>query len=190
MHDVARRPGGILQAGSWRRDGRGRRLWHPTIGRGELVAPDGTVLWAGEWEENTLHDAGEGSMLNVYLREQANPSKYLGLAAQGSVASIAETAVMTGITEAETPGTDGYARQQILAADWSAPALDSGDMMSTAAQKSFGPNGGTTWSVSHTFLTTAATGTAGLLILTVPLSAVQAVENGIAFRHTLSWKQQ
>lgn len=190
--EVRRRPGGILQLGVTRprRHAPGRRDFHPTLGRGELVAPDGSVLWAGEWEENTLHDFGEQSILNVWLREQANPAKYLALLGQGSVTALGETLTFTGVTEAETPGSDGYARQLIAAADWAAPALDSGDYQTTAAQKTFGPNTSTDWSVSHTALTTASTGTAGGLLITVPLSAVQAVASGISFRHTLTTKAQ
>lgn len=194
MSEIARRPGGILQHGVWkarRHSAPGRRDWHPTTGRGRLVAPDGTVLWLGEWVENAVHDEGEKSMLDVYLRAQTNPSKYLALAAQGSVTALADTVIMTDITEAETIGTDGYARQQINSGDWSTPALDSGDMKATAAVKTFGPNTGSgAWSVSHTILTTAATGTAGLLVLSIPLSSVQSVAQDIAFTHELSWKQQ
>jgi len=190
--EVRRRPSGIMQLGVTRarRHAPGRRDFHPTLGRGELVAPDGSVLWAGEWEENTLHDGGELSILNVWLKEQAHPAKYLALLGQGSVTALGETLTFTGVTEAETPGSDGYARQQILAADWGTPALDSGDYAVAAAQKTFGPNTAADWSVSHTAITTASTGTAGGLLITVPLSAVQAVASGISFRHTLTVKAQ
>lgn len=193
MLRIQRRPGGILQHGSWaaRRHAPGRRDWHPTIGRGRLVAPDGTVLWLGEWVENALHDAGEKDMLDVYLRGQSNPTKYLFLMSQGAVTALADTVVMSGVTEPETPGTDNYNRQQIAAGDWSVPALDSGDMKTTASVKTFGPNTGAgSWSISHTGLTTASTGTSGLLVLSVPLSSLQAVATGIAFTHELAWKQQ
>lgn len=186
-------PDGTLQHGAtaYRRHGNGRRDFHPTIGRGRLVAPDGTILWLGEWVENAVHDQGEKDMLDVYLRAQSNPSKYLALASQGSVTALADTVVMSGITEPETPGVDNYNRQLIAAGDWSVPTLDSGDMRTTATIKTFGPNtGGVAWSISHTILTTASTGTAGLLILSVPLSSLQAVATGIAFTHELSWKQQ
>lgn len=166
----------------------GRRAWHPTVGRGELVAPDGTALWRGDWHENTLHDEGEASILNVYFREQANPAKYLGLAAQGSTASIVETATMAAITEAAAPGSNGYTRQQIVAGDWGAPALDSGDYMVTSAQKSFGPNTGATWNVTHAFITTTATGAGGLLLVSIPLGSAQAVNNGIGFNFTTQVK--
>ena len=194
MSEIISRPGGIRQHGVWRprRHGRpGQRDWHPTMGRGRLVSPEGDVLWLGEWVENAVHDEGEKSMLDVYLRAQTNPSKYLSLAAQGNVTALADTVVMSDITEAETVGTHGYARQQINAGDWSTPALASGDMQTTAAVKTFGPNTDAgAWSVSHTILGTAATGTAGLLILSVPLSGVQSVAQDIAFTHELSWKQQ
>jgi hypothetical protein len=190
--EIRRRPGGLLQLGVAR--GRplrpGARLWHPTLALGELISPEGDVLWRGEWEENTLHDGGELSIVNVWAREQANPSKYQALLGQGSVTALGETLTFTGVTEAETPGTDGYSRQQVLAADWATPVLDAGDYATTAAQKTFGPNTNTDWSVSHVALTGAATGTSGGLFITVPLSAVQAVASGVSFRSTMTFKVQ
>jgi hypothetical protein len=60
-------------------------------GRGQLLSPEGDVLWEDpDWIPNALHDAGEESMLNVYLREQANPAKHLGLLNDASVAETAE----------------------------------------------------------------------------------------------------
>lgn len=188
-----RLPDGRKQLGVWARSSVKAEGWdwHPTVGRGWLTSPEGDILWMGDWVENALHDEGEKSMLDVYLREQANPSKYLFLMNQGAVTALADTVIMTGITEAQTPGANGYARQQILAADWGAPALDSGDMQTTGATKTFGPNSSASaWSVSHTGMTTASTGTGGLLVLSVPLSSVQSVAQNIAFTHQLSWKQQ
>ena len=184
---VVRDVGGHRQVGTWSYAG-GRRTWHPTRGRGVVLAPDGGVVWRGDVMENTLHDEGEASVLNVFFREQTNPAKHMGLANQGSTGSIAETETMTALTEVTTPGSNGYARQQVVAGDWGAPALDAGDYMVTAAQKTFGPNTGTSWSVSHVFLTTTATGTGGLLIITIPLGSVQAVNNGLSFGFTMQTK--
>ena len=180
------------QLGVWAPSRRrpGRRDFHPTLGRGELLGPEGELLWQGEWVENTLHDEGELNLLNVWLREQAHLAKYLMLLGQGNTNALAETTVMTGVTEVSAPGSNGYDRQQIAAADWGAPVLDAGDYQVTAAQKTFGPNTGATWNVSHTALVTVATGTAGLLLISVPLPSVQAVANGISFRHTLTTKAQ
>lgn len=190
--EVHRSASGVLRLGVKRprRHGNGRRDLHVLLGRSELIAPDGSVLWAGDFEENTLHDAGEQSIANVWAREQAHPAKYLALLGQGSVTALGETLTFAGVTEAETPGVDGYNRQQILSTDWAAPVLDSGDYATTASQKTFGPNTSSDWNVSHTALTGASTGTAGGLFITVPLSSVQPVASGVSFRHTLTFKVQ
>lgn len=188
---VTRRPGGTLQLGTTkaRRHAPGRRDWHPTLGRGELIYPDGSIAWEGDWEQNTLHDAGELSVLNTWLREQAHATKYLALLAQGSITALGETLTFTGVTEAETPGTDGYARQLVTAGDWAAPVLDTGDYATTAAQKTFGAvSAGTDWSVSHVAMTTASTGTAGGLFISIPLPSVQPVTVGVSFRYTMTTK--
>jgi hypothetical protein len=157
-------------------------------GRGQLLSPEGDVLWEDpDWIPNALHDAGEESMLNVYLREQANPAKHLGLLNDASVAETDGT--MSAVTESKTPGSDGYNRQQIAAGDWSAPALDSGDMQTAAAEKTFGPISGSSLVATHASLSTTSTG-AGILIATVALSGTTTVNVGQSFKYTLRWKQQ
>jgi hypothetical protein len=161
-----------------------KRLWHPTEGRGQLLGPDGEVLWEEDWQQNALHDAGELSMLRVYLREQANPSKYLALLNDGSVAETDGT--MADVTEASA---SGYARQQIAAGDWTEDGLQGGDHRFSATEKTFGPFT-TAQAITHAALTTALTGTTGLLLLTVALSAPTTVQSGQQFRYQLRWTQQ
>jgi hypothetical protein len=190
MNLTAHRPVGAdrPQLGRWKRTARGWEF-SPTCGRGRLVGPDGETLWLGEWEHNALHDEGEQSMLNVYFREQTNPSKYLMLHNGADVTALADTVTLAGLTESETTGTDGYSRIQVLAADWGAPALDAGDYMTTAAEKTFGPNTGAgQWDVTHVCLATVATGTSGLLISSIPLSAEQSVVTDVAFKFTMRAK--
>lgn len=163
------------------------RLWHPTEGRGQLLGPDGEVLWEEDWQENALHDAGEQSMLDVYLREQANPAKHLGLLNDGSVAETDGT--MSAVTETATPGSNGYNRQQIAAGDWGSGILDAGDWQYTAAEKTFGPVTGSALTATHASLSSTATG-AGLLILTVALSATTVIAVNQSFKYTLRFKMQ
>lgn len=167
---------------------RRKLIAHPTLGRGQLLSPEGDVLWEDpDWIENTLADEGEKSILDVYFREQAHPAKWLFLL---NDSSLAETDTMAGVTEAKVPGVDGYARQQILAGDWSVPALDTGDMQSTASEKVFGPATGNAWTLTHAALTTAQTGTGGLFVLYVALSATTVVAIGQSFKYTLKSKVQ
>jgi hypothetical protein len=165
----------------------GRRRYSLFEGRGKLVYPDGTWDWVDDdFRPNVLVDEGEASVINVYLREQANVSKYLMLI---SGAAPAETAVMSGLTESETPGTDGYNRQQIAAGDWGAPALDTGDMQSSAAEKTFGPNTGAAWTIAHVAGVTVATGTAGLFLFYIT-TTVTSVGTSVAYKFTTRWKNQ
>jgi hypothetical protein len=164
------------------------KLWSPTEGCAQLLSPGGEVLWEDPaWIPNALVDEGEESILNVWLREQANPGKYLMCLNQ---AAPAETAAMTALTESKTPGSDGYNRQQIAAGDWSAPALDAGDMQSSAAEKTFGPITGTAMTVTHVALVTVATGTGGKFLLFLALSATTTIAVGQSLRYTLRAKVQ
>lgn len=163
-------------------------LWSPTHGRGVLLSPEGDVLWEDpDWMPNALHDAGEQSMLNVYLKENANPSKYLGLL---NDASIAETdGTMSAVTESQTPGTNTYNRQQIAAGDWTDDGLQGGDYRFSAAEKTFGPITTSAITATHASLSTTSTG-AGLLLLTIALSGTTTVNVGQSFKYTLRWTQQ
>lgn len=69
----------VPQQRPWRGGGRAKRM-SLCMGLGAVIEADGTVASQdSEWTFNGLHDAGEQSMLNVYLREQANVTKFLGL---------------------------------------------------------------------------------------------------------------
>lgn len=167
---------------------RHRRRWSPTEGRGFLLSPEGDVLWADpDWVPNALHDAGEQSMLNVYLREQANVAKHLGLLNDSTVAETDGT--MSAVTEMTTPGTNGYNRQQILSTDWTDDGLVGGDYRFSAAEKTFGPIVTAAQTATHAALSTTATG-AGILILTLALSATTTIAVNQSFRYILRWTQQ
>lgn len=162
-------------------------LWHPTIGRYDIVNPDGSYVERGEWVENFWADEGEQSVLNVYFLAAANPSKYLCLL-QGSPG---ETTTMATMTEAQTPAANGYNRQQINSGDWSTPALDSGDYMTTASSKTFGPASGSNWtSITYIGLVTTLTGTGGKFLAAIALSGTTTVAIGQSLIYTISMKCQ
>lgn len=166
----------------------GRRR-SPTMGIGAVIEPDGTVAWQDDdWQANALHDAGEQSMLNVYLKELANPgTKYLGLLNDSTVNETDNT--MAAVTETvATPPADGYARQAIAAADWTDEGLQGGDYRFSAAEKTFGP-ATAAWTATHVSLSTTQT-TAGVLILTLALSATTNIAINQSFKYILRWTQQ
>lgn len=161
---------------------------HLVEGRGQLLSPDGDVLWEDpDWIPNALHDAGEQSMLSVYLKEQANVAKYVGLLNDASVAETDGT--MTAVTEMATPGSNGYNRQQIAAGDWTDDGLQGGDYRFSAAEKTFGPISGSAQTATHASLSSTSTG-AGILIATVALSGTTTINVGQSFKYTLRWTQQ
>jgi hypothetical protein len=103
-------------------------------------------------------DEGETSVGNVYLKATAQPDYWLGLFKNSS--EPAETDTMTAITEAAPLGTLGYARIQLLDADWT----ESPQGVFTNLQKTF-TCATTNWgSIYGYYITTAETGTAGKLI--------------------------
>jgi hypothetical protein len=152
------------------------------------VDATGKVLWEEpDFTGNSLADEGEQSIINVYLLEASNPTKYLGLLNDGT---LAETDTVATVTEADTPGTHGYNRQQILNTDWAAATLNSGDYQSTAAQKTFGPISGVAVTATTAFVTTTSTGTGGKFILYIALSATTTIAVGQSFLYTLTFKMQ
>lgn len=161
-------------------------LVHLIHGKAMLRAPDGTVLFEDpEWMPNIIHNEGESSIITVFLKAGANPQKYLEALNQGAVTELSPTDTMATVTESETAGSNGYARPEITTGEWGSNTLNASHYQTTAVQQSLGTktNAGT-WSVSHMALVTAATGTAGLLLVTIPLTAVQTVTQGVELLYT------
>lgn len=167
---------------SVRRSAHGRR---PSVfwGKGTVLNSDGTVDHELDWVQNAVADEGEQSVLNVWLKATTNPSKYLALLNQ---ASPGETTTMGTMTESNTPTANGYNRQVILTSDWSTPALTGGDYKTTAAEMTFGPASGSSWTLTHAILVTALTGTSGLFLLFIALSASTTIAVGQSFKYTLA----
>lgn len=93
---------------------------------------------------------------------------------------------MTAVAETTTPTTNGYDRRSVLAGDWANDGLIpvvTGDYRFSAAEKTFGP-ATATLTCTHASLSTTLTG-AGLLFLTLPLSAVTAIAPTQSFKYIL-----
>jgi hypothetical protein len=103
-------------------------------------------------------DEGESSIGDVYLRGQAQPDLYLGLYKNNT--EPAEDDTMADITEASTPGTNGYDRIQLADGDWT----ETSQGTFTNLQKTFTCATSNWGDVYGYFITTTATGTAGKLI--------------------------
>lgn len=159
-----------------------------SMGMGVLLNPDGSVEWQDtDWALNALHDAGEQDMLQVFLAEQAHKTKYLGLLNDGTVAETDGT--MTAVTEMATPGNNGYNRQQILNTDWTNDGLVGGDYRFSGVEKQFGPISGAGQTATHASLSSTST-TAGILFLTLALSATTSIAINQSFKYILRWTQQ
>lgn len=118
--------------------------------RGELIYD------SGFWSPNDLSNEGQAHILNVWLKEDANLDKYLMLLNMPGGSAPVKTNTYSDLVESSAPGANGYARQQILPADWSAPSLDAGNQQTTAAQKTFGQFSGNV-PVSHVALVSHGT---------------------------------
>jgi hypothetical protein len=164
---------------------RGRQR-HVYMGKGARKFADGTIVWDDEdWMPNALADEGEASIINVYLREQANPTKFLALL---NDSGIVETDTMATMVESNTPGSNGYNRQTLSAGDWGAPSLDSGDQQSTHVQETFGP-ATATWTLTHVAFVTTSTGTGGLFLGFIATTTT-TIGNTVSFLYTAKWKLQ
>lgn len=173
-----------------RRDGR----WHPTMGIGVVLEPDGTVATdgMGEWAMNALLDEGEADILNVWLLQTSDLTKYLALLKGTAPGETDTMAFLAGATNGEigAPPTGGYSRQAIANTDWGAPALNSGDMQTTASQKTFGANSsGSTWAITSVSIVTAATGQASGSGKHLINTATSAQPTNVAVGQSFLWTQ-
>lgn len=125
------------------------------------------------WTPNTLADEGEGDILDVYFDAQAvRSSLFLRLYNDTPV----ETDTLTTLT-GEVSGTGYGAITVSRGTDWTAPALDVGDMQTTMSTKQFSATG--TWTdATYLVVATVGTGTAGLLIIYNALSATRSLVDG------------
>ena len=123
------------------------------------------------WTGNALVDEGEVDILDVYFDAQAvRASLFFRLYTDAGLAEADTLATAVG----EESGS-GYGAITITrGTDWSAPTAGGG---TTTVTKTFNATG--TWSALNSLiLATVATGTAGLLIAFVNLSATRSLVNG------------
>lgn len=184
------------------------RGWSPTRGRGFVLDPDVREFYdrtgfihtkdaavETDWVDNALLDEGEADVLNVWLLQTSDLSKYLCLLKGTAPAETDTMLFLAGGTngESQVPAANGYNRLQILNTDWGAPALNSGDMQTTAAGKTFGPASGSAWTATGAGLVTALTGQAsasGKFLIYLALSGSTTVNIGQSFLYQLSAKAQ
>jgi hypothetical protein len=181
----------LPQRRPWRGEGRAKRM-SVMMGLSAIVNPDGTVeRQDDEWLYNVLVDAGEAAMLAVFLREENTAAngwsgnKYLALL--GGAAPAETQGTITG--EMTTPGTNGYNRQQVLASEWSVPALSGGDHQSSAAEKTFGPISTANQTATQAALVQAATGAATQWAY-IALSGSSTILVNQSFKFIFRWTQQ
>jgi hypothetical protein len=105
---------------------------------------------AGKWM-----DEGKQKNLDCFFKGDARPSWYLGLYV-APTSQPAEATTLSGLTE---PTGGNYARIQLQDVDWTRT-----NNVIQAVQKTFACSGAAWGNVYGWFLTTVATGTAGLLL--------------------------
>jgi hypothetical protein len=159
-----------------------------TRGMGAIIHPDGYREWIdSEWQYNAMANEGQTIVLNTVFLGVAMTSLYLALL----TATPTKTTTEATMTEVFTPPLNGYARVQVNTGDWGAPALDSGDEMTTAAQKTFGPASSNAWnSLTYVAMVTTSTGTAGKFFCFIALSGTTTIAIGQSFDYTISQKCQ
>lgn len=191
------------------------RPWHSRprysllMGKGSVVNADGSLAWQDEdWMPNALTNAGEADMVNVYLKAAAATSTfYLGLSLVSTATTNrpSNTSLSSDLTQTALGGTttvteqnvsNGYARKSVAAAGWGA---NSGTQptTTTAPQVTFGPASGTAWSgtttspgqIQDAFMSSAASGTTGTLVLFLALSATTSIALTQSFAYTLTFRQ-
>ena len=135
------------------------------------------------WTPNALADEGELDFLDVYVEDQAvRASTFFRLYND----TPAETDTLATLVN-EVSGTGYTAPTVTRGTDWSAPALDGGDGLSTSVVKTF-TAGGTWTAATQLVWATVATGTSGLFLGWVALSATRTLVNTDTLDVTLGVK--
>ena len=144
---------------------------------GSILAGDpveAELVRAQLWTPNALIDEGEKSILDVYLDDVAViTTTYFRLANDGALVETDTLALLTN----EVSGT-GYGGIAVTRnTDWTDPTLDAGDMQTTSSTKQFSATG--TWTAASELIwATVISGTAGLFLGWVALSATRNLVNG------------
>lgn len=135
---------------------------------------------AGKW-----CDEGENRVAKILFVSTAVENYYMGLyknvAEPSEAATCAALTTTAGITEADTVGSNGYARVVLTRGSWST----SGSVASYA-QQTFTASGGSWGDVTGYFITTASSGTAGVLMAVESFGSTYTVNDGDSIKVTPS----
>ena len=174
-------------------------LLHIPAGGVQHIDKNGKVLWQNEKQiDNILHDDGEKYIIaRIFCTGHATytttfSSLYLGLDAR---TALAEDDVLT--TLSGEPSGNGYARVACsTAGDGTAKTgADNKDFYLNASSGAYGAESKTVtftcateaWSaVTHIFLTSASSGTSGLLICSLDLSASRTLQVGDSLQTSMN----
>ena len=156
------------------------------MGKMTILNADGSIAHEDEhFISNFISDEGEANILNDWLKGTATSTKYLCLLS----GTPGETSLITTISDATTVGLYGYARVIINTTDWGSTALDSGDMQTSASEKTFGPATSVAWSnITYVGIITTASGSSGEFLRAIALSGTTTVLVGQSLKYTLSMK--
>lgn len=170
-----------------RRRGRGGNMSIHVLHIAEITHKNkhGEVLWIGKNIDNMLHDQGEQSILSAYFAKGysgfgASPNNlYLGLCAGSAPTEASTLSSLSG-----EPSGSGYSRKALSTTGTGVSGqdfvLDQPGAYYRAGSKvvTFEASGGAWAPVTRLFLSTAASGTSGLLICTLSLSTTRTLQDG------------
>jgi hypothetical protein len=130
-----------------------------------------------------LADEGEIDILDVYFDDVAVRSSLFGRLYNDTPVETDTLATLVNEVSGTGYGAVTFAR----GTDWSDPALDSGDGMTSSTVKTFSASG--TWTAATVLvLATVASGTSGLHLAWVALSATRTLTNGDSLDTSLDVK--
>lgn len=192
------------------------RPWHAKprysifMGRGTVLNADGSVDHELDWVENALTLDGQADIIGQYLKNSpaVRASYNLGLTLVSTATTnlpsvtthatdLTQTALAGTTTVTEQNTGDGYARQNVVAAGWAANTQPGGNTTQTASpQVTFGPAATAAWTgtttspgqIQHAIVSSATSGTTGVLVLFLALSATTSVALTQSFAYTLNFK--
>ena len=154
------------------------------------VDRDGRLVWAEEdFQPNTLHDEGELYLLVLAFDTDygqgfpasAPANLYLGL---DNRPGLSEGDTLATVVAAE-PSGNGYARIPISTSTGFTLSQPGAAYQADSGVRTFTASGGVIGPVRHRFLTTAASGTTGKLLCSVPLSVERTLQDGDKLNTTL-----
>ena len=142
--------------------------WHGILKIDEFLVynQNNEIVYKEENIHNILHQEGELLILNTMFLSSTPPSSfYIGLDNRSTLGFANTLADLTG-----EPSSNGYARQQILPAQFTVSLTSGSNYQVTGPIVNFAATLGSWGPVQNLFLTTVGTGTGGILISSARLS--------------------